>query len=169
MTETRTLTDIGRAVNECISLPSGAPEAPDLMLYHAALLVGDEEPRYVELVWEERADDLVGTLLIVTAGRVVRIVGLRRSLASPASSPGGDDAVQADTWPLSRLRALRLSGSLRAWHGVSDSSPLPAGCAWLLDFDSQAEPLRLPVSPNADRSLRQQVAALARDLPGQMR
>ena len=51
MTETRTLTDIGRTVHDRLSLLFGAPEAPDLMLYHAALLIGDEEPRYVELVW----------------------------------------------------------------------------------------------------------------------
>jgi hypothetical protein len=134
--------------------PLRQPSSPTAGAWGLALLVGDEEPRYVELVWEERDEDLVGTLLIVTVSRVVRIGGLRRSLTSPGSNPGEDDAVQAEAWPLSRLRALRLSGSLRAWHGVGDSSPLPAGCAWLLEFDGHAEPLRLPISPNADRNLR---------------
>jgi hypothetical protein len=61
------------------------------------------------LVWEDRDDDLFGTLLVVTLSRVIRVVGPRRPMASPASHPSGDDTVQAETWPLSRLRALRLA------------------------------------------------------------
>ena len=103
---------------------------------------------------EDRDDDLFGTLVIVTLFRVIRVVGLRRLLASPDGHPSGDDAVRAETWPLSRLRELRLAGSLRAWHNVGNTSPLPAGCAWLAGQFARASrqrpdvDLKVRLSPN---------------------
>jgi len=133
------------------------------MIVQAAVLLAGETPRYSELAWEDsRNHDLSLTLVLFTERRVV-LVGLTIK-AEGRTTDASATSAKAETWPSSKLCHLSLDGAGAIRANANDDVPLPHTCGWRLTFEGRAEPLRLPLSADADRDQRLQAAQLAHEL-----
>jgi hypothetical protein len=160
MTTDFSIIRLGTLLAERYSDPIGLPNA---MVVQAAVLLAGETPRYSELAWEDHGEQgLSLTLVLFTERRVV--------LVGPTIKPQGSTAdaspapAKAETWPLSKLCHVSLEGAGAIWATARDDVPLPHTCSWRLTFEGRAEPLRLPLSADADQKQRLQAAQLAHEL-----